>query len=431
LKTFKQHIKKLNRTQFEQLKSYCLHSNSLYNCSLYITRQYFFETNKYIGYNELYKQLKDSIHYQSLPAKIAQQTIRLMDKDFRSFFGLLKMKRDGNYQAKVHIPHYKDKNKEFILILPNDQVSFRNNIIKITRDIKLKFNHNIDGIIKQVIIEPKKHNYYEINIQYQETNNNNNLLNINTLNKEGGQTNTNNYELNENNYLSIDLGINNFATCFSNVGHSFIVNGKPLKSINQFYNKRKAEQQSIIKIVNDKNYSNKLTKLTINRKNKINNFMNKTVYYIVMYCIEHKIKNLVIGYNELWKQEVNLGSKTNQNFVNIPYNIFKQKLENKCSEYGIIFNQQEESYTSKCSSLDLEDVQKHDVYLGKRIKRGLFKSNVTNKIINADVNGSINILRKHLNSKKLNKQVISEIININEIERLIVSPIKLNPIQFG
>lgn len=404
MKTYKQHIKKLNKKQFEQIKSFCFHSNSLYNCSLYITRQFFFETNKYIGYNELYKQLKDNIHYKSLPSKIAQQTIRLMDKDFRSFFGLLNLKKNGNYQDKINIPYYKKKNQEFILILPNDQVSFKNNYIKITKEIKLKFTKNIDGKIKQVIINPKYNKYYEINIQYEP------IINERKIN----------YDLNNNNYLSIDLGLNNFASCFSNIGHSFILNGKVIKSYNQYYNKRKAELQAKIKIINNKNWSKSLSKLTIKRNNKINDYLNKSVNIIIKYCLRNKIKNIVIGYNEGWKQEVNLGKVTNQKFVGIPYNLFKQKIENKCKEYEINYSLQEESYTSKCSALDLEEIGKHETYLGKRIKRGLFQTS-TGKKINADINGSINILRRS------NEKVISK-SNINEIEGFIVSPLKLNPV---
>ena len=395
MKCLKQHIRNLSKSQFNELKLMCKHSNSLYNCGLYITNKYFEETNSYIGYNKLYHELKDNIHYKFIPAKIGQQIIRLIDKNYMSFFSLLKQKKNGNYNDKISKPKYKKKDSEFILILPSDQISLKNNKLKITKNIKLNFTYDIKGKIKQAIIKPNNYGYYTILIQYEEEN-------INTI------------ELNKNNILGIDLGLNNLATCVSNVGHSFILNGKPLKSYNQFYNKRKAHYQSELKICNNKHYSNRISRLDIDRFNFINNYFNQGISKIIKYCIEHKIGKIVIGYNESWKQEINLGSKTNQSFMNIPYYLFKSKLKSKCEEYGIEFILTEESYTSKCSFIDNEIIGKHEEYLGKRIHRGLFKSN-TGITINADINGSCNIIRK----------VIPE-FKYKGIEDFIVSPIMLN-----
>lgn len=395
MKCLKQHIRNLSKSQFNELKLMCKHSNSLYNCGLYITNKYFEETNSYIGYNKLYHELKDNIHYKSIPAKIGQQIIRLIDKNYMSFFSLLKQKKNGNYNDKISKPKYKKKDSEFILILPSDQISLKNNKLKITKNIKLDFTYDIKGKIKQAIIKPNNYGYYTILIQYEEEN-------INTI------------ELNKNNILGIDLGLNNLATCVSNVGHSFILNGKPLKSYNQFYNKRKAHYQSELKICNNKHYSKKISRLDIDRFNFINNYFNQGISKIIKYCIEHKIGKIVIGYNESWKQEINLGNKTNQSFMNIPYHLFKSKLKSKCEEYGIEFILTEESYTSKCSFIDNEIIGKHEEYLGKRIYRGLFKSN-TGITINADINGSCNIIRK----------VIPE-FKYEGIEDFIVSPIMLN-----
>ena len=374
MKTLKQHIRNLNKEQFLLLKSLCKHSNSLYNSALYVVNGYYEQTNSYIGYNKLYHEMKDNIHYKSIPAKIAQQTLRLVDHNYMSFFSLLKQKANGRYTDNVNKPKYKKPNNEFILTLPSDQISLIKNKLKITKDIKLDFNYQINGKIKQVIIKPNNYGYYTIYIQYEE------------IKKELTKSN-------KNNILGIDLGLNNLATCVSNVGHSFILNGKPLKSYNQFYNKQKAKMQSELKLCNNKHYSKRLSVLDYNRSNYINNYFNQGISQIIKYCLTKNIGKIVIGYNETWKNEINLGAKTNQKFVQIPHYTLKQKLQNKCLEYGIEFILTEESYTSKCSFIDNEGLFKQEIYLGKRVKRGLFISK-DGILLNADVNGGCNIIKK-------------------------------------
>lgn len=376
----------------------CHHSNSLYNCALYIIKSYFKETGLYIGFNKLYHEIKINEHYCSMPKKVSNRIVSLVDKDFRSFFALLNRKKKGEYTASIKEPSYKKRGQQFNLIFPNDQVTLKNNILKLTKKIKIQFSKKIDGTIKQLIIIPKYKGYYDMCLQYEET-----------------KTNNNDYELKEENYLSIDLGINNLCACFSNVGPSFIMNGKPLKSYNQFYNKRKAKIQSELKTVNDKNWSNLLSKMTINRNNYINNYFNQSVKKIIDYCLKYKIKNIIVGYNEGWKQEVDIGKKNNQNFMNIPHLNLRKKLEYKCENYGMNFIQHEESYTSKCSFLDNESISKHNNYMGKRVKRGLFKSS-DGILLNADINGSGNIMRK----------VVSNVHVTDEIVASMVKPIILN-----
>lgn len=399
MKCYKQHIRKLSKKDFTILKEYCQASNSLYNCSLYICKEYFKETNKYVGYSKLYHEIKSNEHYRKLPAKIAQQIVRLVDKDYRSFFALLNRKLKGQYNGDLSDPKFKKSGDKFILILPNDQVNQRNGKIKITKHLKIPFSKEIDGNIKQAIIKPKGNKYYEIHIAYEEE-----IKKHKIINSES--------------YLSIDLGLDNLCSCYSNVGRDFIVTGKPLKSYNQFYNKIKASIQSELEAKNKKKWSNKLNKVNINRSNWIDNYLNQTVNKIIKYCIENQISKVICGYNEGWKQKSNMGKKVNQKFSSIPYFKLKQKLENKLSEYGIQFILHEESYTSKCSAIDKEDVKKHDKYLGKRIKRGLFKSSTELKY-NADINGAINIMRKVIPDEK----VFSK-----GIERCIVHPIMLNPL---
>jgi IS605 OrfB family transposase len=408
MKTLKFKLKKLTKQQYKAINDFSHYSNNLYNYGLYITKKYFEETNKYIGYNKLINEVQQNENYKLLPAQSAQQIIKLIDKNFRSFFALLRKKNQGQYTADVNTPKFRKKGNCFNIIYTFQNSRLKNNILtldisreyKKQNNIKLKipFNYNIDGKIKQIIVKPiNKGKFFNCYIQYEEY-----KIEVN-------------YELDNKKYLSLDLGLDNLAACVSSIGHSFLLNGKPLKSYNCWYNKRKAKLKSELKLKNDKHWSNQLSKIEQDRYWFIDNYFNQYVSKIIKYCIQNQIANIICGYNEGWKQEVNLGKKNNQNFVNIPHYLFKRKLENKCNEYGLNFILQEESYTSKCSFLDKESVEKHDQYLGKRIKRGLFKS-FDGKLINADVNGSANIMKK----------VIGDVIYDQPIVGLMFNPIKIN-----
>jgi len=196
-------------------------------------------------------------------------------------------------------------------------------------------------------------------------------------------------------YCGVDIGLNNLATLSSNDREykAKIINGRPLKSINQYYNKKLAYYKSILEKRNGKKSSNRTSRLTNKRNNKVNDYLHKASRYIVNDLVNSGINTIVIGNNKEWKQEINIGSKNNQNFVSIPHSTFIQKIEYKARLEGIRVIITEESYTSKCSFLDLEEMVKKEVYLGKRVKRGLFVSSKGVKI-NADLNGSYNIIRK-------------------------------------
>ena len=173
----------------------------------------------------------------------------------------------------------------------------------------------------------------------------------------------------------------------SNCDKPFIINGKPIKSVNQFYNKINAKLQSKGKC------TRKRATLSNWRNNKIKDYLHKSSRYIVNQLVSKNINILVIGYNKGWKQDTNIGKVNNQKFVQIPHLMFVEMLEYKCKLLGITTIRQEESYTSKCSFMDKEPIKKHSQYMGKRVNRGLFKTS-ENKFINADLNGSLNILRK-------------------------------------
>ena len=207
--------------------------------------------------------------------------------------------------------------------------------------------------------------------------------------------------LNINNALAIDLGINNLVTAVSSNGKTFIIDGKRLKSINQWYNKQNARLQSVKDKQNiGKRPTNKQKANTRSRNNKINDYMNKTARTIIDYCINNDIGTLVVGYNETFQKNSNIGKANNQTFVNIPYGQLRFKLEYLCEINGIVFVKQEESYTSKASFWDKDDIPIYNndnpqsyTFSGKRIHRGMYQC-LNGKCLNADVNGALNILRK-------------------------------------
>ena len=210
-----------------------------------------------------------------------------------------------------------------------------------------------------------------------------------------------NLKLNRENSLAIDIGLDNLATCVTNAGTSFIMDGRKLKQINQQWNKRKAYLQAILSRQKQQQYfSELLRRITIKRNNRVNDCLKKTARYIINFCIVNDIGTLICGYNPDFKREINLGSKTNQNFTQISFGALRKQLKNLCKRYGMKYIEQEESYTSKASFLDLDEIPKYNAekpytgtFSGKRIKRGLYQT-ASGKLINADVNGAANILRK-------------------------------------
>lgn len=354
---------------FNQLIEITRLSKNLYNSGLYAVRQHYFEHKKFLNYvnlNNMFVEQKQQDYYK-LPAKVSQQTLKMVEQNFKSFFGSLKSEKT----KKVKIPKYLDKNSSFLTIWTNQAVSLKKKgYLKLSGTdvyIKTDINH-----INQVRVVPGN-NQLVVEILYE--------VREKDLKKDNGK------------YSSIDLGINNLMTLSGNTTKPIIINGKPLKSINQYYNKKKSEIQSKLETINKTKKSKKLNKLTNKRNNKINDYLHKSSKIIINHLVSKDICTLIVGYNQHWKQEINIGKKNNQNFVSIPYLKLLNMLEYKCKKEGINFVKNEESYTSKCSFIDGEEIKKHTKYLGKRIKRGLFES-ASGKLINADLNGSLNILKK-------------------------------------
>ena len=377
MRLVEQHIIKSNNKYYKELKNLCRLSKNLYNATLYEIRQYFFENKKYLSYPLIDKKFKETknIDYKSLPSQTAQQTMRMVDSSFRSFFKLLNMKNNGLYNRNIDIPHYLKKDGYFILFYTNQQLGKKlsNGIIRLPLT-NIEF-HSHKKNIKQVRFIPSN-NYITMEVIYE----------VKEL------------ELKEDNnrYYGIDLGLNNLATVTSNVSKSYIINGRPVKSINQYYNKKKAYLQSKLK---NRKTSKRIQKLTLKRDNKINDYFHKASSYIVNQLVSNSINTIIIGHNKDWKQDINIGSKNNQSFTSIPHTKLINQLKYKCKLVGINVICREESYTSKSSFLDHDPIPnlKDDKisFSGERIKRGLYRSG-SGRLINADINGSYNIIRKEV-----------------------------------
>ena len=357
----------------------CLLAKNLYNVVLYNIRQQYFKDKTYLNYNALDKLLYSNVDYKAIPYRqSAQQILRSVDKTYSSFFKGIKS--DKNKGKKVRLPKYKDKEKgRYILVYTNQCFKHKDNIIKLKGVNGAWYEFYTDKEnLHQVRLIPKG-NHIVVEIIY---------------NVE--------YELKENNnrYASIDLGLNNIVALSSNVCNSILYNGRPLKSINRYYNKHKAELQS--KLSNNKHTSKRINRLTFRRNNKIKDYMHKLSSAIIQYMEANTLNTLIVGKNDGWKTNIDMGRVNNQNFVSIPFNMLISMLEYKCKLAGINIVIVNEAYTSKCSFLDEETIQKHDTYKGKRVKRGLFVSSKGIKI-NADINGSLNIMvvgLKQLNVKR-------------------------------
>ncbi len=401
MKLVEQHIIKSNNVLYKELDNLCFLSKNLYNQALYRIRQQFFEDKTFKNYNEVNRELHDEnqVDYRALPANSSQETLKLVNQNYSSFFKSL---QKGIKSARI--PGYLDKSKGRQVVVYNHMTLpsglLEKGIIKLPKS-NIQFRTK-QKKISQVRIVPKN-NYIVLEVVYEAS--------IKELLKDNKR------------YTAIDLGIDNLASCSSNVSKSFIINGKPVKSINQYYNKKKAKLQAELEIKNKKKTSKQLQNLTLKRNNKIKDYFHKASRYIVNQLVNQSINTLIIGKNDGWKQETNIGNVNNQNFTQIPHQMFINQLKYKCQLEGINVVEQEESYTSKCSFFDDDFIPTYQVNdelfnpSGKRIKRGLYKT-FKGQRINADINGSLNIMRKYLN------EVCDDLISLAN-RGLVMNPVKI------
>lgn len=360
---------------FKEMSKICRLSKNLYNSCIYTQRLQYAKDKTYISWIDLNKKFlkENQVDYRALPTKVSKQTIRMLDKNYQSFFSRIK-----NGDMKARPPKYLDsKNGKYTASYQKDALSFKKKAGYIhLSQTNIFIKSRITKEEVQFARVVPRGNHFVVEIGY------------NTFEEEPKKDNGR--------YASIDLGINNLATITSNVFNPIIINGRPIKSINSFYNKSIAKAQSKLPvgIYTSKNINN----LYGRRDNKITNYFHKASTYIVNQLVSNQINTLIIGYNCGWKQDIDMGKRNNQNFTYIPFYKLINMLKYKCKLKGITVVTNEESYTSKCSFLDNEEVCKHETYLGKRTSRGMFISSDGTKI-NADINGSLNILKKYLISK--------------------------------
>ena len=371
--------------RFEILDAEAFKNKNLYNATLYAVRQHFFQTGEYLPYARLQKRFQDENQpdYKTLPAKVAQQTMKMADQNFRAFFKALRSYRvnPGKFSGRPKLPKYLDKNDgRFLLTYTNQAISKKeydkNQIVKLS-GIDVAVKTRVPYCQIQQVRVVKRLDSYVVEVVYE-------TLDVKPSVGDNGR------------YCAIDLGVSNFATVTSNIPgfQPYVISGKEIKSYNRYYNKELAEMKSVLDTRNNGMKSSRKTRrLTEKRDNKVRDFMHKASRLIANQLASDNVSTVFVGKNDGWKQDVNISSVNNQNFVQIPYTMFISQLTYKCAMLGITVSVVDESYTSKCSFLDMEDVCKHEEYLGKRVKRGLFRAS-DSRLINADVNGSYNILRK-------------------------------------
>ena len=361
-------------------------SKNLYNHANFLVRKEFLQNDRWIRYGEMDKLLKADLEfddYRQMPtAQSAQQTLRLLEKDWKSFFAAIKdwSAHKEKYLGRPKLPKYKPKNGKHIFILTNQNVKLKKDTLYFPKTfqgftVRPRFVELTNFVsFQQVRFLPGFHSF-TIELVY-------------TM-KVPDVTFADNGR-----YLGIDIGLDNLATVVNNAGlKPVIINGKGLKSINKYYNKKISHYREIAKRMNAKDYTNRMDSLKRKRNHKINDYMHKASSYLVRYALSNHFHTIVIGNNKEWKQNSSMGKTVNQSFVGIPHMRFIEMIRYKAQNVGLNVILTEESYTSGTSFLDGEEPVKANYNKKRRVYRGLFVSN-TGRKINADVNGAYQILKK-------------------------------------
>ena len=369
-------IIKKNHPKFKIIDEMCFNSKNLYNEANYVIRQKFIESGEYLNYYDMNKEFKTHENYKLTFSQPANCTLRLLDKNWKSYFKAIKdwKVHPEKYLVMPKLPKYLPKDGRFNWMIPNNSClyDYENGEVYF-RLRKLQGYHwksRCLGRLIQVRFVPHD-NYYAMEICYE--------IEVEDIGKDRVSKRI----------AAIDIGVDNLVTMTNNIMESpIIINGKPLKSINQQYNRQKAKIQSDLMKRNGQHWSNKLETLSYKRNQRIKNYMHNTSAFIIKWCVEHDIDTLVVGKNDTWKQE----KKHMQNFTSIPYEMLLAQLQYKCENAGIKYIEVNEAYTSGTSYLDNEAPIKENYNKERRVQRGLFQAK--NMLINADVNGSLQIMRK-------------------------------------
>jgi IS605 OrfB family transposase len=404
MKLVERHIITKNHSLWSEIDHKAFLSKNLFNLANYHYRQHFFQNHQKINFNQLYHQLSQTQDYKALPTKVSKQIIRRLDSAWTSYFQALKswQKNPDKFLGQPKIPGYKHK-IQGRNILPYSHESISKKALK-KGICQLSLSQIQIPTSQKKIIETRivpKSSCYVIEIVY-----------------EKAEETTNNEQI-----AGIDLGVNNLMAVTTNQTgvRPLLIKGRPLKAINTFYNKKRSRLQSALKIKHNQTTSQRLNHLTHKRNCRLENYLHTASKKVIDWCTEHQIGILVIGHNPTWKQEINLGKRNNQQFVNIPHYRLIEMLTYKAKLKGIQVVITEESYTSKASAVDGDALPKYGekkpVFQGRRIARGLYKT-AKGRLLNADVNGSFNIIRK----------VIPDVLD-QVIKGLPFNPVVLDPLR--
>lgn len=391
------HLIKSTHPFYDECDKLTFLAKNLYNATLYYQRDSFFNKDfkNYYDVNRVFTHTNQK-DYRALPSKVSKQVQMLVDKSFKSYFALVKKKQSNEYSRSVRIPRYLGKTSgRCVVPYPKDALSLKNDgFVKFSKTnivIKTKLSR---GDIKAARIVPKG-NHFMIEILYK--------VMKKPLKSE-----------NPKRLAFVDPGLNNLLTVTSNCFNPILYNGRPLKSINQLSNKTIAVLKS--KLSERRLWKSSLLQSVYSKRSRrLTDLTHKITTQLVNQLDSYNIDTVIFGHNIGQKQDINLGKVTNQNFVQIPFTQLMKQLQYKCELRGIRFVEAEESYTSKCSFIDEEEIKKHSSYQGKRVKRGLFEAS-NGKLINADVNGSLNIGRKYLTkvnmyTKELHEDLVRFMVN--------------------
>ncbi|BAG03626.1 RNA-guided endonuclease InsQ/TnpB family protein [Microcystis aeruginosa] len=396
------HIIKKGHRFWAEIDNLSWQSKNLYNSANYLIRQNFIYGHGYLTYNQMASLMKKTEQYQALPAKVSQQVLRGLDWNWKSFFAASSefKSHPDKFLVKPKIPGYKEQKKGRNLLVYTIQslskVGLRQGLVKLS-GTSIALPTRVAERIAEVRIVPKC-DCYVIEVIYEKTE----------------QFLAPNEKI-----AAIDLGIDNFMAVTSNQPDfiPLLINGRPLKSLNQFYNQRRAKLQSLL----NRQSSQRIRRLTRCRNQKVDDYLHKASRYLVKLLVDQQITTLVIGNNPGWKQEVNLGKVNNQKFVTIPHARLIEMISYKCQLVGISVILQEESYTSASNFLNDDplpvygQITEKPVFSGKRISRGLYRTD-RGFLCQSDVMGSYNILRK----------AFPNAFNCYGIERCVVHPRRIN-----
>jgi putative transposase len=373
------HLIKKNNPFFNLIDNFCFNSKNLYNAANYIVRQVFINDGKWVRYQALDKALKQDMEhgdYRNMPsAQAAQQTLRLLDKNWTSFFKAIKAykRNPESFSGRPKLPKYKEKTGRNILILTNQVCKLKDGIIHFPKTFNGFTLETKVSNLNQVRFLPRGHSI-SVEIVYE-------VEDVPLV-------------ADNERYYSIDIGLDNLLTVVNNFGEQpFVIDGKGLKSMNQYYNKKRAFLASIAKKINGKNTTKQIKSFTSKRNRRVEDYMHKASRLLINQAVKDNVSKIIVGLNKDFKREINIGKVNNQKFVMIPFDSLIRKIQYKAAEVGIEVILTEESYTSGTSFLDGELPIRENYNKKRRKHRGLFVSNSGIKI-NADVNGAYQILKK-------------------------------------